>query len=257
MEAIRKGLSANYYGPEALKNQSFSILSMLANPVYGGLWWIPLLALLVSSVVKLAGRTNPESLARKRRRRAAGAALTQLKKVSSAAAGQQHELLLAAMKGYIGDRFDKVAASLTADDCSRAIVDATGDTAAAAQYKELIDTCETARYAPLQAKIGPDEVQAAVALIQSVEKQGEGTEDGRRKTEDRTVLRPRPPSSGLLLLALCLALGQAANAAPSLGREQLDTLLQEANAAFQGATLPIIPMPPSRCTTRRFCSTRK
>ena len=128
VEAIRKGLSANYYGPEALKNQSFSILSMLANPVYGTLWSIPLLALLVSSVVKLAGRTNPESLARKRRHQAAGAALTQLKKVSSAAAGQQHELLLAAMKGYIGDRFDKVAASLTADDCSRAIVDATGDT---------------------------------------------------------------------------------------------------------------------------------
>ena len=147
VEAIRKGLSANYYGSEVLENQSFSILAMLANPGYGTLWLLPLLALIASSVVKLAGRTSPESLARKRRRRAAGVALTQLKKVASAEAGQRHELLLAAMKGYIGDRFDKVAASLTADDCGRAIVDATGDTAAAAKYKELIDACEAARYA--------------------------------------------------------------------------------------------------------------
>ena len=58
-------------------------------------------------------------------------------------------------------------------------------------------------------------------------------EDRRRRTAPSSALRP--PSSGLLLLALCLALSQAAKAAPSLGREQLDALLQEANAAFQNA----------------------
>ena len=66
------------------------------------------------------------------------------------------------MKGYIGDRFDRVAASLTADDCRRIITDSTGDSAAAARYRELIAACEAARYAPLQAEIGPDQVQAAV-----------------------------------------------------------------------------------------------
>ena len=58
-------------------------------------------------------------------------------------------------------------------------------------------------------------------------------EDRRRRTAPSSALRP--PSSGLLLLALCLTLSQAAKAAPSLGREQLDALLQEANAAFQNA----------------------
>ena len=172
VEAIRKGLSANYYGPEVLENQSFSILSVATNPLYAALWSIPLLTLIVSTVVKLAGRTSPESLARKRRRRAAGAALAQLKRVPGAEPGRQHELLLAAMKGYLGERFDKVAASLTAEDCHRIITDATGDAAAAAKYKELIDTCEAARYTPLQARIGPDQVQTAVNLIQSLERQG-------------------------------------------------------------------------------------
>ena len=39
------------------------------------------------------------------------------------------------MKGYIGDRFDRVAASLTADDCHRIVADSTGDTAAAARVQ--------------------------------------------------------------------------------------------------------------------------
>ena len=45
--------------------------------------------------------------------------MRQLKAMTSADARQKPELLLDAMKGYIGDRFDRVAASLTADDCRR------------------------------------------------------------------------------------------------------------------------------------------
>jgi hypothetical protein len=57
VEAIRQGLSANYYGPEVLENQSFSILSVATNPlrrlVVGSA-----LTLIVSTVV--AGqRTSP------------------------------------------------------------------------------------------------------------------------------------------------------------------------------------------------------
>jgi tetratricopeptide (TPR) repeat protein len=224
VEAIRKGLSANYDGRDVLEDQSFSILAMMAHPVYAALWSIPLLALVASAVTKVARRTSPEALARKRRRRAAGVALAELKKVSAAEAGQRHELLLAAMKGFIGDRFDKVAASLTADECSRAIVDATGDTVLAAQYKDLIDTCEAARYTPLQAKIGPDRVQAAIELIQAVEK---------AKPAVHTSHLSR--RSYLLLLALCFTLGHVVKAAPTVPRDQLGALLQEANAAFQGA----------------------
>ena len=88
VQAIRKGLSANYYGPEVLANQSFSLLSVVTSPAYAAIWSIPLAGPDRQPVVKLAGRTSPESLARKRRRQAAGVALAQLKTVASAEPGQ-------------------------------------------------------------------------------------------------------------------------------------------------------------------------
>ena len=33
VQAIRKGLSANYYGPEVLENQGFSVLSLITSPL--------------------------------------------------------------------------------------------------------------------------------------------------------------------------------------------------------------------------------
>jgi hypothetical protein len=170
VEAIQKGLSANYYGPEVLANQSFSPLSAVVSPVYAALWLIPLMALIASSAVKLARRTSPESLARKHRRQAAGVAIRQLKKVASAEAVDLHELLAGAMKAYIGERFDRVAGSLTADDCGQAIAQFTGDTAAAASYRELIMACEAASYTPMDAHVGPDEIGKAIELIQLIEK---------------------------------------------------------------------------------------
>ena len=171
VEAIQKGLSANYYGPEVLANEGFSPLSAIVNPAYAALWSIPLVALIASSAVKLARRTSPESLARKRRRQAARAAIGPLKKVSSADAARRHELLAGAMKTYIGDRFDRVAASLTADDCGQAIAQVTGDAAIAAKYRDLIMACEAASYAPVDARIEADEIQNAMELIHLIEKQ--------------------------------------------------------------------------------------
>jgi tetratricopeptide (TPR) repeat protein len=251
VEAIRKGLSANYYGPEVLENQSLSVLAILSRPAYAAMWSIPLLGLIVSVVVTLAGRTSPEALARKRRRGAAGVALAQLKKVSSAEPGQRHELLLAALKSYLGDRFDKVAASLTADDCYRILVEATGDAVTAGKCKALIDLCEAARYGRVAGvppariegvppsnrgpealdtrgrdardTIEPDQVQQAIDLIQLVERQ------------KPVVHKSYSSHRSYLFLALCLSLAPGAKAAPTLGREQLHALLQEANTAFQTA----------------------
>jgi hypothetical protein len=170
VEAIQKGLSANYDGPELLANQDFSPLAAVVSPGYAAMWSIPLMALIASSAVKLARRTSPESLARKRRRQAAGAAIRQLKQVSSVGAGARHDRLAGAMKSYVGDRFDRVAASLTADDCEQAIAHATGDAAIAARYKELITACEAASYAPVDARIGADDIGKAIELIQLIEK---------------------------------------------------------------------------------------
>jgi hypothetical protein len=189
VEAIRKGISANYYGSEVLTNQSFSLLSAILHPGYGALWSIPLVGLILSSVARFVGRSSPQSLARKRRRQAAAVAVRQLKKIAkqsktgslymaqdgrrpspiskaSGKHGNSHaspafdsvpEQLASAMKGYIADRFDRVAGSLTADDCHQIIAESAGDTRTAAKYRELITDCEQARYAPLDAHVEADQ----------------------------------------------------------------------------------------------------
>ena len=74
------------------------------------------------------------------------------------------------MKGYIGDRFDKVAASLTADDCYRIIAESAGDTQTATHYRDMIAACEAARYASVGADVGEDQVVEAIRLIGQVER---------------------------------------------------------------------------------------
>ncbi len=247
VEAIRKGLSANYYGPEVLANQSFSLRSAAFRPGYAALWSLPLLGLVVSTVVKLAGRTSPESLARKRRRLAPAAAVRQLQAIPSAEVKDRHELLLAALKGYIGDRFDKVAASLTAADCHRAILDFAGDAETAAKYQELIARCEAARYAPLNADVGASQVQEAILLVQSIEKQSAGKRKTERQKSKFQRGRNAAVTSAILLTAAgafsprpAVAQVPAASAA-RLSREQLFSLLNEANTAFQQANAANAP----------------
>ena len=183
VEAIRKGLSANYYGPQVLADQSFSLWSAVVSPGYAVIWSIPLMGLLASATIRLIGRTSPESLARRRRRRAAGSATQRLKALASADPKDSPELLVAAMKSYIGDRFDRVAASLTPEDCRRVIAEAIGDSAVAARYADLLAACEGARYlgsqtpaialgapSPLAADVESSQVQEAVGLIDAIEK---------------------------------------------------------------------------------------
>ena len=170
VEAIRKGISANYYGPEVLADQSLSLASAVVSPGCLVLWSLPLAGLVVSSIVKLARRTSPELVARRRRRQARSAAVRQLKRMASANLNERHELLASAMKGYIGDRFDKVAASLTADDCYRIIAESAGDTQTATHYRDMIAACEAARYASVSADVGEDQVVEAIRLIGQVER---------------------------------------------------------------------------------------
>jgi hypothetical protein len=170
VEAIRKGLSANYYGPEVLVDQSFSLLSAAVSPGYAAIWSIPFVGLVASAAIRLVGQTSPQSLARRRRRRAAGSAMQQLKAIALADPRQKPELLLAAMKNYIGDRFDRVAASLTGDDCRQVIAEAIADPAVAARYADLIAACEGSRYSPLAADVGSRQVQEAVELMDAIEK---------------------------------------------------------------------------------------
>jgi hypothetical protein len=187
IEAIKKGLSANYEDIETLNDMSFSPLAALASPGYAAIWAVPLLGLVSSFLVKLLSHTSPEKAAARRRRQACGKALGQLKSVQRSAFGvlrkesqgqrstqhserSTHEQLVSIMKQYIGEKFDKTAGSLTPDDCFDAIIAATQDSQSAEEYRAIIAGFEAGRYAPMEIKIDSDKIRQVSELIRGIEK---------------------------------------------------------------------------------------
>lgn len=170
VEAIKKGLSANYEDLDVLRDMSFSPVAAVTIPGYAVIWAAPLLAFISSVLVKLFTRTSPEKTAVKRRRQACGKAVAQLRKVSATRQDRQGELLVSVMKQYIGDRFDRMAGSLTPDDCYDAIVAATQDEQAAGKYRETIAEFEAGRYAPMEVSIDAERIRQAIQLVRTVEK---------------------------------------------------------------------------------------
>jgi len=170
VEAIKKGLSANYEGLDVLKDMSFSPLAALVSPGYTVLWAVPLIGLVSSFLIKLFTHTSPEKVAAKRRQQACSRAVGQLKKMASTDAKQQNELLVSIMKQYIGDRFDKTAGSLTPDDCYDAIIAATENAQSADKFREIVAGLEAGHYAPMEIDIGSEKIKEVIEIIRNIEK---------------------------------------------------------------------------------------
>ena len=170
VEAIKKGLSANYESPDVLENMSFSPAGALISPGYAPLWAAPLGILILSSVAKLLTSTSPEKAAARRRRQACSKTVNQLKKITSTDTTQRNELVVSIMKRYIGDRFDKMAGSLTPDDCYDTIITATKDTENADKFRRTIAECETARYASINVNIDSGKIKDIIDLVRNIEK---------------------------------------------------------------------------------------
>lgn len=170
IEAIKKGLSANYEDLETLSDMSFSPVAALANPGYAVIWAVPLLGLISSLLVKIFSHTSPEKVSARRRRQACGKALGRLKKLNTTEAAHQNEQLVSIMKNYIGDRFDRTAGSLTPDDCYDAIIAGTQDSQIADEYRRIIAGFEAGRYAPMEVKTDADKIRQVGELIRNIEK---------------------------------------------------------------------------------------
>jgi hypothetical protein len=169
VEAIKKGLSANYEGLDALTNQAFSPLSAIVSPAYALVWAGPLALVIASAVIRSFTHTTAEKVTARRKRSAVGKAISQLKKFSPDTR-QRHELLASVMKQYIGDRFDKVAGSLTGGDCREIIIAATQDNRTADRFNEIIVNCEAARYAAIEAGIDSARINEVIKLIRTIDK---------------------------------------------------------------------------------------
>ncbi len=171
VEAIRKGISANYEAPDCLQNVRFSLSASVTGRGFLVGWAVPLLLLVTSVWAKAIVHTTPEQAARKRRRNAANRAVSRLKGIPSAQLQNHCELIAEAMKQYIGERFDKVAGSLTADDCMQTIIDRTGDSASANRYKDIVSRCDAGRYSPMQQQLDSTTIDEVVRLIRVIEKE--------------------------------------------------------------------------------------
>ena len=170
VEAIKKGLSANYEDADILQDLSFSPVAAMTNPGYAVIWAAPLLAFISSVLVKVITHTSPDKVAARRRRQACGKAIGQLRKAAAANRDRQSELLVSIMKQYIGDRLDRTAGSLTPDDCYNAIVAATQEEQTADKYRETIAEFEAGRYAPMEVEINAERIKDIIHLVRAVEK---------------------------------------------------------------------------------------
>jgi hypothetical protein len=171
VEAVKKGISANYEDTDCLQNVRFSLSAAIASPGYLVGWAAPLLVLITSLLAKSIVHTTPEQAARKRRRNAANRAVRRLKGIPSAQLQNNCELIAESMKQYIGERFDKVAGSLTAEDCMQTIIDRTGDSASANRYKDIVSRCDAERYSPTQQQLDSATIDEVVRLIRVIEKE--------------------------------------------------------------------------------------
>jgi hypothetical protein len=170
VEAVKKGISANYEESDCLQNVRFSLSAAITSPGYMVGWLLPLIVLATSISAKTIIHKTPEQAARKRRRSAAGNAVSQLKKIQPAQLQSHPELLAEVMKQFIGQRFDKVAGSLTADDCQQVIISGTGDSASADLFRDIISDCDAARYSAVQRQIDSATIENVSRLIRTIDK---------------------------------------------------------------------------------------
>jgi len=171
IEAIKKGLSANYEGPDVLEDMSFSPLMAITSPGLATLWALPFMGFVSSALIRLFTRTSPEKIATRRRRRACGRAVGELTKLAHTTdTDKTNEQLATIMKHYIGERFDKTAGSLTPNDCYEAIAAATNNTNTADKYKEAVTALEAGRYAPMEINVDAKKVNEVISLIRAIEK---------------------------------------------------------------------------------------
>jgi len=169
IEAIKKGLAANYEGFDALKNQSFTPARAVISPHFALIWTPPLILLLAGLVIRFSTRSDPDRAAARRRRSALKRATRELNTVASANAHNKAEMLASAMKQYVGDRFDKVTGSLTAADCRRVIEQNTALAGSAHRFEEIVAHCEAARYASVETAVDNERIKSAIELLREIE----------------------------------------------------------------------------------------
>ena len=170
VEAVKKGLAANYANEDALVNEGFSPLGAIVSPINLSCWLLPLVALLSSCVFKLTTHSTPERVTAKRRRQAASKSIARLTSASSLKGRALNEEVAQALKFFLGERFDKTAASLTSLECYHLIRQETGEDELARSYRMILEQCEASQYSAAEHEVDATQLEQAKDLVRRIEK---------------------------------------------------------------------------------------
>ena len=168
IKAIQEGLSANYTSSDALIDQHFSLLGAMTSSVFIVLYAIPLVALIVSVMIRYALADNPQRQAANKRRKALSLAAKQLHHAASHEKPSQQ--VLAALKQYVADKFVKSAGALTAQDCADVILEKTTDAELAGVYREVMEQTEASEYSPMAFQLTDEKQKEILGLLAAIEK---------------------------------------------------------------------------------------
>ncbi len=165
LEALRQGIAANYEGPLLLVNAGFSPVRAMARPGFLALWAGPPVLFFVLSLVRWSRRSDP---ARQAARRQAGAASTAIQKLHRLKSHRQADAktfkpeLAEILRAFIGDRYNRVSTSLTAQDCKGLLLADGQDPRAAERFCGILHACEESRFAANagdSAAVDPEEIK--------------------------------------------------------------------------------------------------
>lgn len=150
LEAVRQGIAANYEGPLLLVNAGFSPVRAITQPVYLILLAGPPVLFFVLSLVRWSRRSDP---VRQAARRQAGAANNAIQKLYRLRSRQQADPktfkteLAEILRAFIGDRYNRVSTSLTAQDCKGLLLADGQDPRVVERFCDILQDCEASRFA--------------------------------------------------------------------------------------------------------------
>ena len=81
-----------------------------------------------------------------------------------------NEEVAQALKFFVGERFDKTAASLTSLECYHLIQRETGEDELAQSYRMILEQCEASQYSASKQEVDATQLEQAKDLVRRIEK---------------------------------------------------------------------------------------
>jgi BatD DUF11 like domain len=168
IEAVRGGIAANVYDQsELLTDAAFSPMAALVRPGYVALWAGPLVLFAAMSLVRRLTSDSPERRQARRRSSALRRAVSRLAKINSRTASAPQEMA-DIMRQYVGDRFNRTAASLTARDCREILQNVCPEKELVERFCRVLEQCEQSQFAGTNADdsiVDPADVRKLVKTL--------------------------------------------------------------------------------------------